>query len=326
MTVFNPLQYRSCLSALSPPAHESAWQEHCPFGMMLVELLRPRVLVELGVHRGASYLSFCQAVVTLGIPCACYGVDTFQGDEHAGLYGSEVESELRVRHDALYGGFSRIVKATFDEAATAMSDGSIDLLHIDGFHSYEAVAHDFATWLPKLSRRGVVLFHDINVRERAFGVWQLWNELSARYPHFAFHHGHGLGVLAVGPEVPAELAQFLELDNTMAGRAGELFFLLGNRLTLQQEVKQLKQRVEELTREKGSYEQALAEQGRQLQVLAKAHNEAAKAHNEALEAVQSANQELRGSLQQINESLSFRLGMGATAPLRWVAGKLGDSH
>ena len=36
--------------------------------------------------------------------------------------------------------------------------------------------------------------------------------------------------------------------------------------------------------------------------------------------------ELRASLQQVNESLSFRLGMGATAPLRWVAGKLGDSH
>ena len=48
MKVFNPLQYRSCLGALTPPAHESAWQEHFPFGMLLVELLRPRVLVELG--------------------------------------------------------------------------------------------------------------------------------------------------------------------------------------------------------------------------------------------------------------------------------------
>lgn len=319
MKVFNPLQYRSCLGALTPPAHESAWQEHFPFGRMLVELLRPRVLVELGVHRGASYLNFCQAVATLGIPCACYGVDTFQGDAHAGIYGSEVESDLRLRHDLLYGGFSRIVKATFDEAAAAMGDGSIDLLHIDGFHTYEAVAHDFATWLPKLSPRGVVIFHDINVRERGFGVWQLWQEVSARYPHFAFHHGHGLGVLAVGPEVPAELAEFLTLDGTMAERAGELFFLLGSRLTLQVEASQLKQRVEDLTREKQAYEQALAEQGRQLQVMA-------KSHKESLEAAQSMNHELRASLQQVNESLSFRLGMGATAPLRWVAGKLGDSH
>lgn len=319
MTVFNPLRYRSYLGALPPPHHESAWQEHCPFGMLLVELLRPRVLVELGVHHGASYLSFCQAVAMLGVPCACYGIDTFQGDEHAGKYGSEIESELRAHHDPLYGGFSRIVKSTFDEAATAMSDGFIDLLHIDGFHSYEAVAHDFATWLPKLSRRGVIVFHDINVRERGFGVWQLWEEVRARYPHFAFHHGHGLGILAVGPEIPEELVELLSLDDSLASRACELFFLLGNRLTLQGQVNQLQQRVEALAREKASYEQALAEQGRQLQAMA-------KSHQEGLQAVQNANKELRSSLQQINESLSFRLGMGATAPLRWVAGKLGDSH
>ncbi|MCA3422481.1 MAG: class I SAM-dependent methyltransferase [Roseomonas sp.] len=192
------------------PEHivESAWLEHTPFAAWLMAALEPRVFVELGTHRAVSYMAFCQANLRRANPGKCFAIDTWKGDEHAGLYNEDVFAEVE-RLNQKYCAFSTLTRGTFDEALPLFADGSIDLLHIDGFHSYEAVSHDFHSWLPKMSDKGVVLFHDTEVRDKAFGVWRLWAELISEYPHFDFHHGHGLGVLAVGPVIAPKIAPLL---------------------------------------------------------------------------------------------------------------------
>src|SRR5262249_25015122 len=128
--------------------------------------------------------------------------DTWKGDEHAGFYGEEVYEQVRAHHDRFYSAFSTLIRSTFDAALPQFGDGTIDLLHVDGRHLYADVRHDFESWRAKISDRGVVLFHDTNVRQGDFGVFRFWEEARAHYPHFEFMHGHGLGVLGVGPRLP----------------------------------------------------------------------------------------------------------------------------
>jgi FMN phosphatase YigB (HAD superfamily) len=225
----------NCIAAASfwVPQHivQSAWHEHAPFAFWLMTEVRPDVLVELGSHYGFSYLAFCQAIQQGGLPTRSYAVDTWKGDDHAGFYGDEVYARLNALNEQYYANFSRLLRHRFDEALPYFSDGEIDLLHIDGRHGYDDVLDDFTTWLPKMSRRGVVLFHDINVREREFGVWRLWQELRSKYPSFEFHHGHGLGVIGVGAELPAAVSALCASDADTAARIRTAYSSLGASVT-----------------------------------------------------------------------------------------------
>lgn len=227
--IFNPLEHPVCLE-YPIWMDETAWAEHIPFAMFMVSAARPSVLVELGAYRGVSYCAFCQAIKSLKLKTKSYAIDTWQGDKHAGELDDYVLTDLRAHHDPLYADFSNLLQNTFDNARAHFSDNSVDLLHIDGFHAYEAVRHDFETWLPKMSRRGIVLFHDINVRKSDFGVWKFWDEIKSEYPNFEILSGHGLGVLAVGSEVPDRVKFLFEADENEIKILREFFHELGTRI------------------------------------------------------------------------------------------------
>jgi len=229
----------------------SAWTEHAPFAFWLVEALKPRSIVELGVHNGFSYFVLCQAVRALCLDTRCFGIDRWTGDDHAGFYGHEVYDAV-CRHNRRYDDFSRPIRSDFSDACGQFADGSIDLLHIDGFHSYESVRHDFETWLPKLSDRGVILLHDIAEFSEGFGVHRLWAELRGRYPHFEFSHGHGLGVLGVGANVSARLGALFDVSPDTA--SADAIRTVYQRLGAAQHARELELRIAELEQAVACYQ------------------------------------------------------------------------
>ena len=189
-----------------------AWQGHFPFAFWSIERWCPRVFVELGTHLGDSYFAFCQSVQEYKTGTECFAVDTWQGDTQAGAYGDEIYAEVAAHNQENYAAFSHLLRMTFDQALGQFADGCVDLLHIDGFHTYEAVRHDFETWLPKMSKHGVMLFHDSNVDANDFGVWRLVSELDSRFPHFHFLHSYGLSMFTMTEDAPEEARWMTELS------------------------------------------------------------------------------------------------------------------
>jgi len=209
--------------------HPNAWVGHLPFAAWLIQQIKPDVFVELGTHSGNSYFAFCQAVDDESLSTKCYAVDTWSGEEHAGFYDETIFHKVNAHNQKHYEKFSRLMRMTFDQANDYFTGGSIDLLHIDGLHTYEAVKHDFETWLPKLTPGAVVLFHDINVRERDFGVWKFWEELKEHYPNnLEFLHSHGLGVLQIS-ENEAEGYEWLNSSSSLQQSLRDYFAALGAR-------------------------------------------------------------------------------------------------
>ena len=191
---------------------DSSWLEHAPFAFWLVEKHKPQLTVELGSYTGFSFFCFCQAIKENAIQGKAVAIDTWEGDKHADFYGEEVFLSVKKTCDEKYSNIANLTKSRFEDAVNGFKDSSIDLLHIDGLHTYEAVKNDFETWLPKLSDAGIVLFHDTQVRDKDFGVWKYWGEISSKYPSFEFFHGHGLGVLCVGNQINQEIIQATQVS------------------------------------------------------------------------------------------------------------------
>ena len=276
----------------------SAWWQHVPIAHWLVCELQPQKIVELGSHFGVSFFSFCEAAQAFSPDTFVYAVDTWEGDKHAGHYEENVYAQVFDYWSCFHRLRSRLIRSTFDDAAQYFEDNSIDLLHIDGLHTYEAVKHDYDLWIQKMKQDSLILFHDINVRERGFGVWKLWDEIKLGNQTYEVANGHGLGILVRGEAMTARLDEFPHVLSSLTAK-GVLLEKLAELtpggsfgLPPKAELERIKALAEEAQAE-ASHAKAEA-----LEARAKAQNSQSKA-----EALISTNQGLMDQLHEKEQTL-----------------------
>jgi len=186
---------------------ETHWAAHVPFVRWLVSELKPKTFVELGTENGHSFFNIAESMHKINLQSSCFAVDTWLGDEFTSEYSKDVYSSVVKINQQIFKNRNVLLRMQFNSALKQFKNKSIDLLHIDGSHRYEDIKNDFQKWLPKVSENGVILIHDIQVRDPKFGVYDFWQEITQSFRHIEFFHGFGLGVVFLGENTHRRLVQ-----------------------------------------------------------------------------------------------------------------------
>ncbi len=174
---------------------------------------RPRHVCEIGTADGGTNCLLVHALPTVDF---MLGIDLF------------VKGETRLRHFASarqelhYVEGSSYSPATVERAQAVLRGRQLDVLFIDGDHSYRGVRADFQSYRHFVREGGLIAFHDIcqdfKTRfGRQTGRWagdvpRLWDRLKQLYPHEEFiedpeQDGLGIGVIRYSHtvEIPVDL-------------------------------------------------------------------------------------------------------------------------
>ena len=162
----------------------SAWKGHKPFANWLIDHFQPKVTVDLGVDYGYSSFVFSQN--NSGI---VFGIDLFKGDEHTGFRDSLDFVKKKIKEYNITN--LQLIKGDFKEVSEFWTL-PIDILHIDGLHTYEAVSSDYHSWAEFVQPNGIILFHDTQAFPDTVGKFFL--ELP--FEKINFEHSAGLGIVS----------------------------------------------------------------------------------------------------------------------------------
>lgn len=121
-----------------------------------------KLIAEIGVFEGVNTVSFAQHSPSTA---RIYAIDPFFKGAMGINYGKYIARSLlrrsKVMDKVLF------VEGLSWNVADKVAD-NLDLIFIDGDHSFEGVKKDFEIYNQKLAERGVIIFHDARVFENGW--------------------------------------------------------------------------------------------------------------------------------------------------------------
>jgi hypothetical protein len=119
-----------------------------PLLFWLVENIRPRIAVTIGLADPVAHFALCQAIQKLGLDSMSFGI----------AQPTEAVASVIAQNDENYPEFSHILQMGHGPAAAVLEDGKIDLLIVNR-RADKALLDDLDQhWRPRMSNRGAILF------------------------------------------------------------------------------------------------------------------------------------------------------------------------
>lgn len=150
--------------------------EAAPF---LAMIGHPRAVVEIGAGGGGMLAALCAVAAD---DATIISVDLEGGPFGGGASDDVLRGRANIRPDQtlhLVRGDSHDPEIC--ERVTTIAPDGIDVLLIDGDHTYEGVSADYELYSPMVKRGGIIALHDIlPTGEPECHVDQFWNELKEK--------------------------------------------------------------------------------------------------------------------------------------------------
>jgi predicted O-methyltransferase YrrM len=164
-----------------------------------VKSLRPKTVLEIGTHRGGTLYLWTR----LAPPDATLiSVDLPRGKFGGGYSPFRIPIYRRFARDGQRLHLLRAdshAASTFDKTKRLLAGHRLDLLFIDGDHTFNGVKQDWQMYSPLVRPGGLIVFHDIAGDYADTQVKSFWDSIKPQYTHreyVAHPNGQfGLGVL-----------------------------------------------------------------------------------------------------------------------------------